>query len=130
MRVFICSPYRGDIEKNVENARRYARHAALCGYSPVVPHLTFPQFLRDADPEERIRGIQLGIEQMQMCDEVWIIGGVISKGMAYELQKAKEMGIPVRLYDSDLNRILPETLLIDDRVSDAFRAAIEGHRFV
>ncbi len=30
-KVFICSPYRGDVEKNVEKARYYSRMAAVCG---------------------------------------------------------------------------------------------------
>ena len=46
-KVFICSPYRGDIEKNVEKARYYSRMAAVCGYCPITPHLFFPQFLKD-----------------------------------------------------------------------------------
>lgn len=45
-RVFICSPFRGAEEKNVELARKYARFAYEKGCLPVVPHLYFPQFLK------------------------------------------------------------------------------------
>lgn len=45
--VFICSAYKSDVEKNVAKASEYVRFAALCGYSPVIPHLTFCQFLSD-----------------------------------------------------------------------------------
>lgn len=40
-RVFICSPFRGAEEKNVELARKYARFAYEKGCLPVVPHLYF-----------------------------------------------------------------------------------------
>lgn len=88
-KVFICSPYRGDVEKNVEKARYYSRMAAVCGYCPITPHLFFPQFLKDDDPQERIKAIKLGGELMKMCDEVWVHGSRVSSGMAYELEAAK-----------------------------------------
>ena len=39
--VFICSPYRGDIEHNVKVARDVGRIAAKSGYVPVVYNVTF-----------------------------------------------------------------------------------------
>ena len=129
-RVFICSPYRGDVERNVKAARKHARMAAIIGYCPIAPHLLFQQFLNDRDPEERIMGITLGVEQMKMCDEVWVFGSRISNGMGFELEKAKELGIPVRLYDNDGNSINPATMMIDDRISEEYRNAIRGLKFV
>ena len=129
-RVFICSPYRGDVERNVKAARKHARMAAIIGYCPIAPHLLFPHFLNDRDPEERIMGITLGVEQMKMCDEVWVFGSRISNGMGFELEKAKELGIPVRLYDNDGNSINPATMMIDDRISEEYRNAIRGLKFV
>lgn len=129
-RVFICSPYRGDVEKNLKAARKHARLAAIIGYCPVAPHLMFPQFLNDRDPEQRILGITLGVEMMKVCDEVWIFGDRISSGMAYELEKAKELDIPVRLYDNEGNRINPATMMIDDRITDEYRSAVYGLKYV
>jgi hypothetical protein len=128
--VFGCSPYRGDIETNVANARRYARFIALCGYSPVMPHLMFPQFLDDSKADERIKGIELGVVQMKQCDEMWIFGTKISKGMEYEIDKAKDMNIVVRMFDEDCNEISPVTLKIDDRVDYEFRRIVNGLKFV
>ena len=42
--VYICSPFSGDVETNVANARRYSRYAVDKGYIPIAPHLLFPQF--------------------------------------------------------------------------------------
>ena len=66
--VFICSPYRGDIEHNVKVARDDGHIAAKTGYVPVVPHLLYPQFLDDNIPDERILGIQLGAELLKASD--------------------------------------------------------------
>ena len=109
-KVFICSPYRGDVERNVALAKAHARFAARCGYCPVVPHLMYPQFLKDSDPDERILGITLGVELMKICDEVWIFGSTISNGMAFELEHASKLGIPVRLYSNDGRWSRPEPM--------------------
>lgn len=127
--VFICSPYRGDTKRNISKARQYARFAADVGRSPVVPHLLFPQFLEDTKADERIKGIELGIVQMKVCDEVWIFGTRISTGMEFEIEKAKEMRIPVRLFDEEMICIYPETLRIDDRVDVEYRKIVSGLRF-
>ena len=58
--VYICSPYAGDVERNVAAARRYSRFAMETGYIPIAPHLLFPQFLNDGDPAERELGLFFG----------------------------------------------------------------------
>ena len=128
--VFICSPYRGDIEHNVKVARDVGRIAAKSGYVPVIPHLMYPQFLRDDLPDERILGIQLGAELLKASDMMWLIGSKITKGMKFELEIAKKMRIPIRCYDEQLNRITPDTLSIDDRVDEEFLAELQGARIV
>ncbi len=128
--VFICSPYRGNIRENVANARRFAKFAAMCGYSPVVPHLLFPQFLDDEKADERIRGIELGIVQMKKCDEIWIFGTTISQGMEYEIEQAKKMDILVQLFDGECKGISPATLKIDDRVDSGYGKTVNGLKFV
>ena len=129
-KVFICSPYRGDVEKNVEKARYYSRMAAVCGYCPITPHLFFPQFLKDDDPQERIKAIKLGGELMKRCDEVGVHGSRVSSGMAYELEAAKKLGLPVKLHDEQADRIFPDTLMINDRVTDELRQAVRGLKLV
>lgn len=46
--VYIASPYRGNIEKNTDNARRYSLFAVQCGKLPFCPHIYFTQFLNDS----------------------------------------------------------------------------------
>ncbi len=124
--VYICSPYRGDVKRNVELAQKAGHFAALCGRVPVIPHLVFPQFLNDNDPEERVLALTLAVEQLKSCDELWLIGGTISKGMRFEIETAKEYRIPIRCYDVYLHRIAPKTIAVDDRVDDEYRRVIYG----
>lgn len=86
--VYICSPFAGDIEKNVVAARAYSRFAVEQGYIPIAPHLLFPQFLNDNDPKERELGLFFGNAIMSKCSEVWVFGGHISPGMEAEIKRA------------------------------------------
>lgn len=128
-KVFVCSPYRGDIENNSKKAAYAAKIICGCGYIPVVPHLYFPQFLDEEDEFERIRGIELGIELMKDCDLIWLIGPSITSGMEYELEVAKGIRIPVKMYDEQLRQINPKTLMLDERVDDHFRSVVKGLDF-
>lgn len=128
-KVFVCSPYSGDIEDNTKKAIHAAKIICGCGYIPIVPHLYFPRFLDENNEFERIRGIELGIELMKECDFIWLIGPEISAGMEYELEAAKEIGIPVKMYDEQLRSINPKTMMIDKRVDESFRSIVKGLKF-
>lgn len=98
--VFVCSPFARDIEHNTERARRYCRFAVSEGYIPIAPHLLFPQFMDEDDPAERNLGIFYGLVLMSKCQEVWVFGRKITRGMAVEIAKAKERGLPIRYFNS------------------------------
>jgi len=98
--VFICSPFAGDIEKNVKAARKYCRFAVEMGYIPFAPHLLFPQFLNDNEPKERELGLFFGIALMSKCAEVWVFGETVSVGMAKEIEKAEKRGMRIRWFNS------------------------------
>ena len=112
-KIFICSPYRGRVEENKKNAVRYARITAMSGDVPIVSHLYFPSFLDDNIPNERMTGIAMGLELMDMCDEVYVFGFEITEGMKFELDHAKEIRKPVRLYDTDFNPVNVRTIPVD-----------------
>jgi len=94
--VFICSPLAGDVEHNLEQARRCCRFAVTKGAIPLAPHLLFPQFMDDGDKTQRNLAILMGLVLLSKCHELWCFGDRISPGMAIELEKAKRLGIPVR----------------------------------
>jgi hypothetical protein len=99
--VFICSPFAGDLELNTIRARRYGRFAVTKNVVPIIPHLMYPQFLEENDPEERKLGMQMGLELLSKCQELWAFGNQLSTGMAVEVKKAKQWKIPIRYFTTD-----------------------------
>lgn len=97
--VYICSPCRGDVEKNIEKAQRYCREAVELwdDVIPIAPHVYFTQFLDDTKQEERAAGMDMGLSLLAMCDELWVYGiENPSKGMRSEIEYAKQHQIPIR----------------------------------
>lgn len=104
--VYICSPYAGDVETNVQKARRYCRFAVDKGYIPIAPHLLFTQFLNDDNPKERQLGIFFGNAVMSKCSEVWVFGDRISDGMEAEIKRAKRKNYRLRYFNEDLEEVM------------------------
>lgn len=103
--VYICSPFSGDIEKNVAAARAYSRFAVEQGYIPIAPHLLFPQFLNDSDQKERELGLFFGNAIMSKCSEVWVFGSHISSGMEAEIKRAKRKNYRLRYFTENLEEV-------------------------
>lgn len=103
--VYICSPFAGEVEKNIEAARNYSRFAVDKGYIPIAPHLLFPQFLNDADPRERQLGLFFGNALMSKCSEVWVFGNRISNGMAAEIKRAKWKNYRLRYFNENCEEV-------------------------
>ena len=103
-KVYICSRYRADdrhsVEDNIKRALSACYHAAIKGYAPYAPHLYLPRCLDDNDPADRALGMEIGREFLKICDAVWQWGATVSKGMAAELALAKELGIPIKVFNS------------------------------
>lgn len=89
-KVYICSPLRGDIIGNIERAKAYCKQAKDDGYLPIAPHIYFTQFMDDTIPDDRTLAMAMGIELLDMCDELWIFGNVISEGMRAEIDYFEE----------------------------------------
>ena len=70
------------------------------GYAPFAPHLLYPRFLDDNEPDERALGMAAGKAWLAVCDELWQWGATISAGMAEEIALAHELGIPVKVFNS------------------------------
>ena len=103
--VYICSPFAGDLEKNVVAARTYSRFAVEQGYIPIAPRLLFPQFLDDSDPKERELGLFFGNAIMSKCSEVWVFGSHISSGMEAEIKRAKGKNYRLRHFTENLEEV-------------------------
>lgn len=106
--VFICSPYRGDIELNTIRAKRYCRFAYTKGTVPYAPHLHNTQFLQEDIPEEREAGITLGLELLKKVDEMWIFSSYISSGMAEEIKTAQQFKIPIKYFNDKCQEVFKD----------------------
>ncbi len=92
--VYICSPYRGDIEGNTKKAQRYSRYAVEQGFIPIAPHLLLPQFV--SEDTERELALFMGMVLLTKCKELWVCGDTISEGMAAEIERAEKRNIEVK----------------------------------
>ena len=86
-RIYICSPYRGDIERNTAIARKLMQMALQRGHVPIVPHLLYTQVLDEDDPWQRLVGLNAAETLIECCDEAWIFtpDDVYSDGMLQEI---------------------------------------------
>ena len=103
--VYICSPYAGDIENNIINAKNYSRFAINKGYMPIAPHLLYPQLLNDSNKNERKLGLLFGNILMDRCSEIWVFGNYISEGMKKEIERAKVKKYTIRYFDNFCNEL-------------------------
>lgn len=63
---------------------------------PIAPHLLFPQFMNDENPEERKLALDMNMVILERCDEVWVFGYKITEGMEQEIKQAKKLGKVIR----------------------------------
>lgn len=103
--VYICSPLSGNIAANQRNARRYCRFAVDGGYIPLAPHLYFPQFMDDGSGAERDLALFMDIVLLSKCDQLWVFGDRVSKGVSIEIEKAKRKGQPIRWFTTDCKEV-------------------------
>lgn len=75
------------------------------GYIPIAPHLLFPQFLNDADPNERQLGLFFGNALMSKFSEVWVFGKRISAGMQAEINRAKWKNYRLRYFTEECQEV-------------------------
>ena len=97
--VYVCSPYRGDTEKNAANARRFSRFALEAGYIPICPHIYLPQFV--SEETERELALFIGIVLLTKCEQIWVFGTRRTEGMKAEIEKARSRGMKERYFTEE-----------------------------
>lgn len=105
--VYICSPYSGDVERNTTQARRYCRYAVDSHCLPIAPHLLFPQFMDDRDPEDRDTALFMGIALLSKCAELWVFGPDASEGMQAEINYAVSRNKKIRYFTKECKEVTP-----------------------
>ena len=90
-RVILESPFAGEVERNIEYARKCVRHSLSLGEAPIASHLLYTQrgILNDDIESERVWGIDAGLAWKQVAEKhVFYIDYGMSKGMNYALEYA------------------------------------------
>lgn len=95
---YICSPCRGDYEKNIIKAQEYCREAMNDGLLPLAPHVYFTQFVDDTNPEERKLGLRCGLQLLRHCQLIRVYGCKVSAGMYDEIQLAGVLDIEIQVF--------------------------------
>ena len=102
--IYVCSPYKGDIETNTEAAKQYCRYISKRGSHPLCPHIYFTQFLNDDVPEERNAGMAHALAWLDDCDRMYIFlndNRTVSEGMQKGIEYANDHNIPIRFITLD-----------------------------
>lgn len=102
---YICSPYSGDVQANTALARQFCSFAIAAGQIPLAPHLLFPQFMNDHDPDERELAMCFNKVLLSRCDGVWVYTGRVSRGMRAEIEWARELELPIHYFDADFQEV-------------------------
>jgi hypothetical protein len=108
--VYIASPFAGDAEKTINQARNYCRFAVGKGCIPLAPHLHYPQFLDDGNAVQRALGLRFALILLGKCDELWVFGSRVSAGMERDIAKAKRRGMPIRYFTNDCEEVFQDGL--------------------
>ena len=134
--VYISSPLRGGVERNIQRARDYCAYAASCGVIPLAPHTIFTQYLDDEQPEQREQGLRMGRDLMWRCDDLWVVGSTISSGMREEIELAKKLYMPIFYVPEDMVqekvkiRQQDHLLRLDDCIEGSSKSSYEGQILV
>lgn len=104
--VYICSPYAGDTETNVEIAREFCAVAVKRRVIPLAPHLLFPQFMNDQDPDARELAMFFNRVLLSKCEQIWVYTPQVSTGMRLEIEWAQQMEVPIRFFDADFTEVM------------------------
>ena len=93
MKVILESPFAGDIERNIDYARKCMRDSLIKGEFPIASHLLYTQdgILDDTIPEERKLGILAGLEWGKQAEKTVVYTDYgISSGMEWGIKSAQE----------------------------------------
>ncbi len=112
-KVYLISRFAGDIDKNVEDAREFARYLIAIEHTiPIASHLIYPQIFGVCDvtgePDElRTLGMAYGLALMEDCDEVYVFtnGMKPSAGMEREITEALRLELPITYINEEASKI-------------------------
>ena len=96
MKVIIESPYKDDIVRNTDYAKRCMIDSLNRGESPLVFHLLYTQVLDETNEDERYKGISASFIWHKNADKLVVYEDYgITYGMELAINLAKQNGVPI-----------------------------------
>lgn len=93
---YIAAPLSGrERERNRARAARWVAWAARQGVAPVATWVVLAGQW-DETEDSRALGLAIDCATVARCDELWLVGGHVSPGMAVERAAAERVWITVR----------------------------------
>jgi hypothetical protein len=122
--VILESPYAGDVEANVEYARRAVRDSLSRGEAPIASHLLYtqPGILDDNKSDERQWGIDAGLAWRKVAEgSVVYVDRGISGGMIYGMKAAWATNRTINFRSIEGNQHLVDKAVKDfwDKIGNA-----------
>ncbi len=113
-KIFVCSPYAGDIERNVMYAQEACKFVVDTGNNPFAPHLFYPQFIDEATARQE--GMKRGVQVLTDCNEVWVFTELgRSKGMTEEIAIAEKLNKPIRCMQLGMDTFAKIDAILDEK---------------
>lgn len=97
-------PYSGGVEANKKRAADFAEFAYREGNIPVTVHLLFP-FMDDTEESERKTALFMDTVLMGKCQEVWVLGDILSTGKQREIDVAKKRRQTIRYFNNEFQEV-------------------------
>lgn len=72
---------------------------------PLAPHLLFPQFMDDADVDERELAMFFNRILLSHCEAMWVYTPRVSAGMRIEIEWAHINDLPIRYLDEHFGQV-------------------------
>lgn len=94
---YVAHPIGGNVEKNLNLLKDviWDINCSEPNTVPFAPYIADVISMDDDNPKDRAKGIKNNMHLLQFCDELRLYGNTISKGMISEIERAKELGIPI-----------------------------------
>ena len=96
--VYLAHPVAGDVESNLERAKRWMKWVETHhpSFAVIADWIIECQIWDDSNPEHRAAGFRRNLAIIERCDELWLVGPRVSSGMAKERDHALRFGLRVR----------------------------------
>lgn len=95
-KVIIESPFSGNVDANIEYAKKCMIDCISRGEAPFASHLFYPLVLNDDVQRERDLGMQMGFLWMESADLVAVYTDRgRSRGMDVGILRATKLGLPI-----------------------------------